>query len=559
MPSPELDATRLRRLIGVGRSFVEELDPEALFDDILSAAQDLTGARYAALGVMDGDRERLARFLTRGVDAATRQEIGDLPHGRGILGVLIEQPEPLRLDDLHRHPRSYGFPAGHPPMTSFLGVPIVVRGRAWGNLYLTEKASGPFDAADEEALVILADWAAVAVENSRVYAELRAQHHEVTRSNHALAATTAITRAIGTETDLERVLELIVKRGRALVDARTMLISLPRGSHLEIVAVAGERGHAHPGVRVPIAGSTAGEVLDDQRPRRMRADQLAVSPAALGIDDAASALLVPLIFHGKSLGVMLALDPVDERSRFDAEDEDLMLAFAASAAMAVASAQTASEQRLREALASAEQERRRWARELHDETLQGLAGLHVRLAVAEQQSQEPETSAAVHDVLEALGGEIRKLRTLITELRPAALDELGLAPALDSLVRRTAATAGLQIDLHVDVGEPRLDAELETAVFRLVQESLTNVVKHAQAARCSITVIEDEGQIDLAIRDDGRGIDEAALAKRAGFGLTGMRERAQLTGGTLELDNNADGGAEVRARLPVQRSADASG
>src|SRR5215203_1493302 len=154
-----MDEKRLRRLLEVGRSLIAELDPEAVLDRLLDVAQELTDARYAAIGVLDDRREQLERFLTRGIDEETHRAIGDLPRGRGILGVLISDPRPLRLTDVGRHPASYGFPIDHPPMRSFLGVPILVRGEAWGNLYLTEKEGGPFDEADEEAIVVLARWA----------------------------------------------------------------------------------------------------------------------------------------------------------------------------------------------------------------------------------------------------------------------------------------------------------------------------------------------------------------------------------------------------------------
>lgn len=549
--SDALDEPRLRRLIEVGRSFVGELDPEALLDDVLAAAQEVTGAGYAAIGVLDDSRERLSRFLTRGVDAETQRRIGDLPHGRGILGVLIDDPHPVRLDDLHVHPRSYGFPAGHPPMTSFLGVPITVRGAVWGNLYLTEKDDGSFDAADEEALVILADWASVAVENAHLYAELRRRHDDYARVNHVLEATTAIARTIGSETDLDRVLELIVERGRDLVAARTMFISLPEGDDLRIAAAAGDGATTLPGTVVPVATSTAGRVLADGRARRLGAEALGVPISRLGIDDALSSLLVPLVFRGRTLGVLCAVDRLTAAEAFSAEDEELLSAFATSAATAVATAQDVGERRLRHAHDSAERERRRWARELHDETLQGLAGLRVRLAVAEARNTDAATGDALREVGEALTAEIGRLRTLIIELRPAALDELGLTPALESLAGSVAASSGLEIDLAVDPGDERLAADTETAVYRLVQEALTNVVKHAGAARCAIEVLREPGVVVVRVRDDGRGVDERALRDRTGFGVTGMRERALLAGGTLVLRPGDGGGTELRARLPL--------
>jgi len=164
-----LDEERLRRLIDVGRSLLSQLDPEAVLDQVLETAREITGARYAALGILDRDRRELERFITRGIDADTHRSIGDLPRGRGILGVLIDSPQPLRIPAVGDHPKSYGFPPGHPPMSSFLGVPILVRGQIWGNLYLTEKHGGDeFDVVDEESVVILAAWAAIAIDNARL-------------------------------------------------------------------------------------------------------------------------------------------------------------------------------------------------------------------------------------------------------------------------------------------------------------------------------------------------------------------------------------------------------
>ncbi|MGZ4270490.1 MAG: GAF domain-containing protein, partial [Solirubrobacteraceae bacterium] len=268
-PLEGLDEHRLARLIDAGRGLLSELDLETVLDRLLQTAADLTGARYVALGVLDEGRRELARFLTRGIDEDTHRAIGDLPRGRGLLGVLIDDPRPLRLDDVGDHPRSYGFPPGHPPMRSFLGVPILIRGEAWGNLYLTEKAGGePFAPEDEEAVVVLADWAAIAIENAGLYRDVAARREELERAVRGLQATAAIARAVGGETDLERILELVVKRGRALIEARDVLIMLREGDELVIAAGA---GHVHIAdvARLPLAGSTAGQVLADGRPRRI--------------------------------------------------------------------------------------------------------------------------------------------------------------------------------------------------------------------------------------------------------------------------------------------------
>ena len=183
------DHHRLSRLIDVGRSLISELDLDVVLDRVLETARELTGARYAALGILDEHRRELAQFLTRGVDEEMRRAIGDLPRGRGILGLLIDEPRPLRISHVGEHPQSYGFPPGHPPMRSFLGVPILIRGEAWGNLYLTEKAGGDFDQEDEDAVVVLADWAAIAIENARLYRAVDLRRAELERAVRGFEAT----------------------------------------------------------------------------------------------------------------------------------------------------------------------------------------------------------------------------------------------------------------------------------------------------------------------------------------------------------------------------------
>ena len=557
--SEDLDEQRLRRLIEVGRSLVSERDLETLLTQVLDVARELTGARYAALGVLDESRQSLERFLTRGIDAATHRAIGDLPHGRGILGLLIQEPAPLRLHDLHTHPRSYGFPANHPPMHSFLGVPVLIRGNAWGNLYLTDKQDGDFDAADEQTAVILADWAAVAIENANLYLCLQQRRDELEQVVQGLEATTAIARAVGAETQLDRVLELIVKRGRALVDARAMVILLREGDEMEVAACAGEAEPDVVGRRIPVEGSTSGEILRGARPERIRdvAARLRISSDRLGVRDAHTALLVPLEFRGRGLGVLVAFDRIGTEPEFGAEQEKLLLAFAASAATAVATAQTVEHERLRESMASAEQERRRWARELHDETLQGLAGFQVLLSSALRHSKGESLELAVRTAVEQIGTEIEKLRMLITELRPAALDELGLQPAIESLASRVAAVEGLEVETEVSLGSEgeRLAPELETAVYRLVQEALTNVVKHAGASSVAIEIVAHDGHVDVTVHDDGAGFDPDA--PREGFGITGMRERVGLAAGTLTIESSPGEGTTVVASL--QRAAETGG
>ena len=550
-----LDEVRLARLIEVGRSLVSELDLETVLERVLEEARQVTGARYAALGILDERRRELERFLTAGIDAEARTEIGELPRGRGILGELIRDPRPLRLSDVGEHPRSYGFPPGHPPMRTFLGVPILIRGDAFGNLYLTEKEGGGFDAADEQAVVVLAAWAAIAIENARLYREVDEHRKELERALSGLEATTAVARAVGGETDLERVLELIVKRGRALVDARSLVITLEEDDELVVGATAGEVDDALRGTRFPVEGSMAGYVMHSGGPQRM-SDFAATVPsvfADLGLP-AQSGLIVPLIFRGRPLGALGAFDRLEHGPEFDAEDERLLVAFAASAATAVATAKSVVEERLEQSIAAAEHERQRWARELHDETLQGLGALRLLLGSA---LKSPETDAligAVGQAVDQIQAEIEKLRALIADLRPAALDEIGLAGAVESLVERIARD-GLPIHAEVKLGarDRRLAPQLELTLYRVAQEALTNVAKHAQAELVSIRLIEQDGSIELTVKDDGNGFD--AGESSAGFGLVGMGERVALAGGSLSLSSSPGGGTRISAVLPVSGGA----
>ena len=549
-----LDESRLRRLIEAGRSLVAERELEAVFQRLLDVARELTQARYAAIGILDEARENLADFITAGIEPEAHRLIGDLPRGRGVLGLLISNPEPLRMANVGDHARSYGFPPGHPAMTSFLGVPILIRGEAWGNLYLTDKQGGEFEEADEESAVVLAAWAAIAVENARLYRQTDQRRAELERSVRALEATFEIARAVGGETQLDRVLELIVKRSRALVEASGVAILLVDGDEFVVAATAGEIPRRIIGTRVARGGSVAGRVMAAGRPERVNdvSSSLRFALGDLGVQ-ARSGVFVPLQFRGVSLGVIEAFDRVDG-PEFSVEDERMLIGAGASAATAVATAQSVERDRLRRTLKAAEEERRRWARELHDETLQGLGGLRVLLSSARRAKDSTALQRAVETAVEQLAQEIANLRSLITELRPAALDELGLGPALEALMDRSRTMTGVEISSEIElryesgIRASRLDSELETAVYRIVQESLTNAVRHGEARHVEVTVRERDHQLALSIRDDGKGFDPDLPV--SGFGLTGMRERVSLIGGQLQIGSSGAGTA-VNVTLPT--------
>jgi signal transduction histidine kinase len=553
-----MDAKTLTRLIDVGRGLLSELDLDALLARMLEVARELTGAQYAAVGIMDERREGLERFLTSGISAAGRAAIGDLPRGHGVLGLLIEDPHPLRLADVGAHPRSYGFPLSHPPMGNFLGVPILVRGEAWGNLYLTGKPDGDFTDSDEKAMVVLADWAAIAVANARLYSDVAARRDQLERTVRALDTTAEIASAIGGEIELDRILELLAKRGRALVAARTAVIILVSGAQLEVAAAAGIVPDGLVGRRASKEEWALGAMLHSNRPERLNdLDRRAGRLFAAELD-AAAGILVPLLHRGRAIGLLAAFDRLQDGPEFSVDDERLLLAFAATAATAVATGQNVVSHSMQGSIRASEAERRRWARELHDETLQELGGLRVLLSAARRSTDPERLDEALGQALDLVTGGIANLRALIADLRPAALDDIGTGAALSGLVERVRATSGLPIELTVDLSfeagrvASRHVPELEEAIYRIVQEALTNAVKHANAQRVWIEVREADGSVAIVVGDDGQGFDPDGAA--TGFGLVGMRERTMLAEGTLELRSSAGGGTVVEVSLPVRET-----
>jgi signal transduction histidine kinase len=551
-----------RGMLDVARGVLEELELERVLERVLDAAQELSEARYAALGVLNEEKTELERFIARGIDEKTRAAIGSLPRGRGVLGTLIEHPVPLRLADVGSHPRSYGFPPGHPPMRSFLGVPILVRGKPYGNLYLTEKAGGDeFSEEDEQALVVLAEFAGVAIDHARRYTGTSERRDELEQTVAVLEATNEIARAVGGETDLGLILELVAKRGRALVSARTLLIELEHGDEVEVAAGAGEVPEGVLGRRIVAEDTVAQQAARQLRTQRLRDELNRARFQEHGIGrlvDAADGLVVPLIFRGRAHGVLIALDRLVDGPSFSPDDERLLEAFAVSAATAVAMARTVASERQRQRLAAAEGERQRWARELHDDTLQSLSALRTAWALAGRADRPPELlREVVRDSVSQIDEAIANLRALITDLRPAALDELGVEAAIGALAER-GARHGMQVDVSIElVGSggkgARHSVELETAVYRLAQEALTNAAKHGHARRAVVEISEDRAALHLIVRDDGCGFDTSA--ETSGFGLLGMHERVALLDGELQVESSPGAGTVVRVRLPVPRGA----
>jgi len=541
--------TRLRALFESSVALTSELSLDTLLQKLVESAASLTGARYAALGVIDESGSGLERFVTTGVSRETHEAIGELPHGRGILGVLISEARPLRLHDLTRDPRSVGFPPNHPPMKSFLGVPIMLRGVAFGNLYLSEKQSGDdFSEEDEEIVTLLASQAAVAVENARLY-------ESATRWSRQLESLHEIVRSLSEETDLERLLTLVCRRLRELAGARLALIALPApDGELQIAAAETDGGTAAYllGRELSRTHSKSGRVLE--RRQSARVDSVLDDPEVdqdearrLG---ARTGIYVPLVVRGRAIGIVAVHDKLGLDARFTNEDLRLAEIFAARAAVAVDLSERVARDTVRRVIAAQELERRRLARELHDETGQALTSILLGLKSIRASRDDEEAERAEAELRELVVQALQDVRSLAVELRPAALDDFGLVPALERLAGTFSERTGIRATVAATLGDTRLPPETETVVYRLVQEALTNVVKHAAAGEVSIVLTRRDGGVSAVVEDDGQGFEESAVRDEA-LGLVGMRERLALLGGTLAIESSSGEGTAVIAYLPL--------
>jgi signal transduction histidine kinase len=548
MDTLSVSEARLRALFAAGLAVTSELSLEALLHRLVETAAQLTGARYAALGVIDANGSELEQFLTHGIDADTRAEIGSLPRGRGILGVLIRETKPLRLHNLAEDPRSVGFPPAHPPMHSFLGVPIMLRSVAYGNLYLTEKeGGGDFTEEDEELLTLLAGQAAVAIENARLY-------EASTRWSRQLQSLEEVGNALATETNLDRLLDLVVRRLRELVGARVVALALPSGGEdLRFAAVAGVGVEDVLGTTIPRAESKSGAVLTRRRSERIDSvlDDPEVHQEVTRRLGARTGMWVPLLARDKAIGVLEIHDKEGPDARFTHDDFRLAETFAARAAVAVELSQRVARDTVRRVVDAQESERKRLARELHDETGQALTSILLGLKPLEDSMADDESRAALAELREHVVGALQNVRRLAVELRPAVLDDFGLVPALERLTDAFAELTGIRVDFHSALGDTRLPNEVETALYRVVQESLTNIVKHANAQRVSVSIARRPSGAAAVIEDDGKGFDQRTL-REEGLGLLGMRERLGLIDGRLEVESRPGAGTTVVAEVPLR-------
>jgi signal transduction histidine kinase len=536
--------SRFKALVEAGIALSSELSLDAVLQRIVEAAAELTDARYAALGVIDPSGTGLERFLVTGIDETTQRAIGELPRGRGILGTLIRDAKPLRLARLSEHPDSSGFPANHPPMKTFLGVPVLLRSVAYGNLYLTEKREGEFTQEDEDLIGLLASQAAVAIENARLY-------ESATRWSRQLESLIEVGNALSGEIELPRVLQLVTDKVRELIGARLVFIALPSSGRLLIQAASGETAESFVGAELPTSAKSV-RVLERRRSERV--DSLIDDPEVdqeftrrLG---ARTGLFVPLVVRAQPIGIVMAHDREGTDPRFTDQDLRLAETFAERAAVAADLSTRVARDALARVVDAQELERKRLARELHDETGQSLTSMLLALRAIEEAKTPDETREATDQLREQIVDTLHDVRRLAVELRPKALDDFGLVPALERLTTTFTEQTAIPVEFEAMLGDTRLAPAVETALYRIVQEALTNVIKHSRASGVSVLLRRKPDSVAAVIEDDGQGFD-VDETRDGGLGLIGMRERIELIDGRLLVESSSSGGTSVVAEVPV--------
>ncbi|HKS43500.1 MAG TPA: GAF domain-containing sensor histidine kinase [Amycolatopsis sp.] len=518
------------------------LELDATLRRIVHAAIELVDCRYGALGVLNPDHEGLAEFVYEGIDEQTRQRIGDLPTGHGLLGLLIRQPTPLRLDDLSRHPASSGFPEHHPPMQTFLGVPVRVRDEVFGNLYLTEKHNGqPFTEDDEVVVQALAAAAGIAVENARLYEESRMRQRWQ-------EATSEIRAELLGAADPADVLHLIANRALALTAADYTFLAQPDDpdlpttdvDHLIITVCAGLDANGLTGHEIPINGSSCGAAFRDAVPRRV--DSLTYD-LSTGLEETfGPALVLPLRASSDTIsGVLVALRKQGE-DPFDAGQLPLVAAFADQAALAL---KLADDQRhLNELRVTADRDR--IARDLHDHVIQRLFAHGLALQSAYARTRNPEIQQRLADLVEDAQSIIAEIRTAIFDLHGGLQGTTQLRKRLQELIAELTDQTDLRTTVRMSGPIGVISPELGDHAEAVLREALSNAIKHARASTITVTVsVDDDLAIDVT--DDGIGIPDTI----AHSGLHNLADRAHHVNGTFTTQRLDTGGTRLFWRAPL--------
>jgi len=514
---------RLRGLLAANRTITADLTLPTVLRRIVEAGCQLVRARYGALGVLAPDGG-LAEFVHVGLDERTVARIGHLPEGKGLLGALIDEPRTIRLRSIDDDPRSVGFPPHHPPMTSFLGVPVLVRGKVFGNLYLTERIDGgEFTADDEELVAALAATAGVAIENARLYAQSQ-------RRQDWLQASAKITRQL-LSAEGEEPLQLIAREARQIADADVVAVVLPTESRerMMVEVAAGRAADELTGMSYPIEHTLTGLALSSGHPVLVGdADDSDYDSHLSEVLPVGPVMVLPLVGTVDTRGA-LVIARLRGRNRFDDADLDMATTFANHAAVALELADGRENQQRMILL----EDRDRIARDLHDHVIQRLfaAGLAVESVAARPGSDE--TSLRLRRVVTELDETIRQIRTSIFQLRGPMTAEVGTTrSAVLSVVSELEPVLGFEPRVTfagpVDLAAP--DASVDDLIAAL-REALTNVARHAKARCVDVAVEATTDSLVLEVTDDGVGIGDGSRWS----GLANLRARAEHHGGTFTI------------------------
>lgn len=532
---------RLHGLLEAVLAIGSKLELPVVLRRIVEAGIALADARYGALGVIGPD-QRLAEFIQVGVDSATIEAIGSPPEGHGILGLLIADPRPLRLADLGAHPASYGFPPNHPSMRTFLGVPIRVRDKVFGNLYLTEKrGGGEFTAEDEGIVLALAAAAGVAIENARLYQTTR-------RREQWLEASSEITTALLSGAEPSSVLSLVARRARELSNGDLALIALPTADGVALILEVAEGLHADRlrGAVLPVTDSLAGQVYSTAEP--VIVDDVAADRRVRGPlgepADFGPAMFVPLGSSDRAVGTLTVVNRLGSLP-FAAEDLRLVATFSGQAALALELAEAT---RDHERLAVYE-DRDRIARDLHDLVIQRLFATGMLLEGASRLVTHPDAQNRVKRAVDDLDETIREIRSTIFALQsPQDEEVVGVRARILAIADQAAQSLGfapsIRLNGPIDTLVPESVAEHLLAALR---EALSNATRHAHAS--AVEIIVDAGkELVLEVRDDGQGMTEGGRRS----GLRNLRERAIELGGTCYVESAPGQGTVLIWRVPLK-------
>ncbi len=548
-PIPEVDLEvrsdpRMARLVDLGLQLAGELELGQLLPALVDNARELFDARYAAIGVLDPSGTFIEKFQVSGMDAEMQAQIGPVPTGRGLLGVLLEDPRPVRLARIADDPRSCGFPPHHPPMNSFLGVPILLGGVLFGNLYMTEKRIGTFTAADERLAQVFSAQAAVAIDNALRFERERARSTALEALQGTVRAVQEVlAEGVRTNQALDGVLSTVVGQVATLTGAAGTCAALLDGDQLVVRAA-----HGIPAMIATIgycsapSGEAMTHLLRDLVEMPVEAIELRVGHELAGVLAAAGETTSEFGTRAvmQAVASQLALALVNERARATASALDVARERERSTA-----------EGFRRAIRAQEAERGRIARELHDEAGQVMMAVALHLRALEKSTADAQQREELEELHTIVSEAATGLHEMISDLRPGLLREHGLAAAIDQQAIRTSESTGIQIGVHLDA-LPALPDEVEIALYRIAQEALVNVARHSGATAASVTAARTGSRLRLVIEDDGHGFDPEASTRR--HGLLGMSERMGLLGGQLHIDSSPGGGTAIIAELDLEAS-----